>query len=295
MINKENERNHVETVIEEHKKHKNLFKFNYYRFQIFLIALCSGFILIFCIYLLSDESKINGITINNNYYLSDQEVISLLNIDEDTRRLFLFERNSIKNLLAHPLIEVANLEINNQGTVVVDIVEKRIVGYRYNEQPELITNEGELISLDENLMYLIAMLPMVTGFEMLPVKNDENHDAYEEAQTNFHLLTSELGKISVANTEQISEIRQYAYSYDEYGVLCVMKDGNYVYTSLDAIDVLKNYNSVASYLTDSKNCLYVDEISKNISKQLCPEEKAIEEALAEENGQNNDENEDNSE
>ncbi len=270
---------HVENVISDHKKNKKTNEFKVYQFQVYLVALFSGFILLFCLYMVSDLSKLKGYIIEGNYYVDDETIVDLLGIDNNNTRLFVFE-NRLENILnTHALIESTDISIDNQGILTIHITEKKIVGYRYIDEPELISRSGELIDMQQEFVQLVSMLPLIEGFEMLPVKTDDNFDDYELAQTSYYLLMENLGDLSVSNIEQISEIHQYKYSYDDYGVLCVMKDGNYVYTSLDALSMLEKYNSVASHLPDKKNCLYVDEITQNVSHQLCPEEiEALEDA-----------------
>lgn len=280
----------VDQVFEKHKKANQRAYFKRSKRRLFLAAMGCGFLLIFTFYLASDQSKIKGIRIVGNRWLSDEEIMTLTGINDQSRSLFLFESLIQRSALQHPLIESIKIQERGTGIVDIEVVEKQLVGYRYLSVPELVTSEGDLIEMTDEMFSLITQLPLIVGFSDEPVINLETE---EVTPSLLAQLAKALKAVDPAKISLISEIHQYAYSYDQNGILCIMQDGNEVYGSLYSIDMLNDYNRVASALPQKKNCIYIDEMSGNPYTSLCPEElmqQEEEEAKNEEDSENQDKN-----
>lgn len=269
----------VDRVFERHRKAAKLAQFKKARLRIFFAAIATGFLLIFGIYLSSDRSKISGIRISGNRWLSDDAILELIGINENSRSLFLFESLLQRAARQHPLIESITVHENAAGVVEITVTEKGLVGYRYLDKPEILTKEGELIEMSDDLSFLLNRLPLIVGF-------DGALEAEEEEEGELPLiqqLAKAMKNVDAEKIEMISEIHQVAFSYDDRAILCIMQDGNEVYGSFYSIDMLNSYNQVASALPQKKNCIYIDEMTGNPYTSLCPEELAEKEKEEAEN------------
>ncbi len=290
-----------EEIIRDYHFNKKKASFKRKQFITFSLAIVTGLALIFGVYLLSDISKVTGYNVEGNIYLSDREVLEFFDLDQDTRNIFVFDYILEVEAQDSVLIDSVNFHLDEQGVLHIDVIEKQIVGHRIKEQLELITRDGEIIVADHTLNSIMSMTPLISDFdEIIEVisTDDEGEEQIEYFDTTAYLVSA-MEEISPLIIENISEIHQYEYSYDKYGILVIMRDGNYIYTTSSAMEVLNNYVAIASYLPNKKNCIYTDEVTKNAYTSLCPEEQqALEEQEAleaeqgdGENGQESDENE----
>ncbi len=280
----------VDRVFEEHRRALLRSQFKKMRFRIFLAAMLSGFLLIFAVYLSSDRSKIQGIRIRGNRWLQEDEILKLTGINENSRSLFLFESLIRQTAQNHPLIDSISIHQNDAGVVEIEVEEKQLVGYRYLTIPEILTAEGELIEMTDELSFLLSRLPLIIGFDAALTEEEMEKGELSQIQQ----LAKALKKVNPEKIEMISEIHQISFSYDDCAILCIMQDGNEVYGSFYSISVLNRYNEVASALPQKKNCIYIDEMSGNPYTSLCPEEQAQKEAEEAENAEEKAQSEENS-
>ena len=245
----------VEKVFEKHRFDALRARFLTNKMKVFVFAVFCGFVLIAAGFLLSPASKIKGFDIEGTYFLSDEEVLKISGISNQSRYLFLFDSLTEEHLKNNPLIEDAQVKVRNNGTVFIQVTEKVIVGYRYKTYPELIFQDGTTMELTNQYAYLYAEVPLIVGF------NEEISD-----------FAKAFEKVPQKRIASISEIHRHEYSYDSNGLEFVMKDGNRFFASFYSADVINQYNGVASALSEKSVCLYADENSRNVYKSLCPEE-----------------------
>ena len=250
----------VDQVFQKQKRISGALRFKQNRFRLFFSAIFSGLILIFAFYLFSDFSKIKGVQINGNYYITDKEIMKIVGIDKNTRSLFLFEGLIQRFGQKHPLIQDLSLMELADGSVKIDVIEKQPVGYRYVTKPQILTSNGELIEMDKELEFLILQVPLIVGFE-------------SEDDLSLKMLAKALASIDPNKIEFISEVHQYSYSYDGNGIRCVMRDGNEVFGSFYSILVINEYNQIASVLPSERVCIFIDEMSLNPYTSFCPDEQ----------------------
>lgn len=255
----------VEQVFEKHRFDVRRNRFMGNKMKVFVLSIISGFVLITLGFLASDASKVRGFTVSGNYFLSEDDVLELCGIDENSRYLFVFDSIAEDRLTSSPLVKSAEVKVKGNGTINIDIEEKIILGYRYKTYPEIVFQDGTMMELTNEYAYLYAEVPLIVGF-------------YEEMDD----FARAFEKVPQKRIASISEIHRYEYSYDANGLEFVMKDGNRFFASFYSADVINQYNGVASALTEKSVCLYADENSGNVYKSLCPEEvEALEELEAE--------------
>lgn len=262
----------VERVFEEHRAKQIKKDFRKKKRKIFLLACLFGFLSAFLIYFVSDASKIKGIEVEGNHWLSDDKIIELSGLSENSNSLLIFDLLIQKNLRKEPLITSSSVSLSNQGIVTIEVKEKELIGYRYLDKPEMITKDGTLIEMSNEYASFLSRIPLITGF-------------YDEDGALIQKLAKAFSEVDQKKVEQIAEIHQVTYSYDEYGIQCIMQDGNEIYGSFYSMEMLNSYNEVVSALKGKKSCIYIDEMSGNPYTSLCPDElKELE------NQENSDEN-----
>ena len=262
MAGKVKEKKSQSTVDKVFEKHRFVMRRNYFhnnQMKVFVLAMMTGFLLVALGFFMSDVSKVKGIQISGNYFLTDEQILEASGINEDSRYLFVFDSVAIDQLCEHPMIQDAFVNVDSKGMVQIEIQEKLIIGYRYKKYPEVIFGDGTIMELSNEYSYLYSQIPLIVGF------NDEI-DSFAKAFEDVHQK-----RIS-----SISEIHRYEYSYDPNGLEFVMKDGNRFFASFYSADVINQYNGVASALSEKNVCLFADEHSGNVYKSVCPE---IQEAL----------------
>lgn len=270
----------VDQVFERHKKVTLNSQFKRSKSRLFMAAIITGMILIFSVYLSSNQSKIAGVQVTGNHYLSTQEIMQITGLNENSRSLFVFESLIQNTAKKHPLIQAISIKEDADGVILIHVTEKDLVGYHYMSTPQILTKEGELIEMSDDLMFLITRIPLIVGF------NSDNTETEENELSLLQRLAKAMKDVDSSKIQMISEIHQYSYSYDENGILCMMQDGNRVYGSFYSIGVLNDYNKIASALPQKKNCVYIDEMTKNPYTSLCPEEQeALEQQQKEEEEQ----------
>lgn len=273
--------NEVEIVFSEHRKQRKQEQFNRQKPRLFFFSFLILIISLFGFYLLSDYSKVQRIIIEGNYLLSNEEIQELTDISYDDIWLFVNQSKINEIGQKNPLIDEITIEKKPQCLLVLHVKEKKVIGYRYLDYPELITDEGECIPLEDNQNHLLSRLPLIVGFNQMLTEEELNSDE----PTLIKKLAKAMSAVDSIRIEMIAEIHQYEYSYDQNGILCIMQDGNEIYGSMYSMEMLNSYNQVASALVKKKNCIYIDEMSGNPYVSLCPEEQEALEA-AQENEEN---------
>jgi cell division protein FtsQ len=231
-----------------------------------LISLIFLLVVSSLVYYFSDLSNINEVLINGNYYLSEQEVLELSNIDIESDKFLLQSDNNLKKeLLKSIYIEDANIKHLKNNVILIEIKEKKLAGYVFSDNLKIYFTTGESIELSDEKYSLISYCPELNDFE---------NNAVIELAIKMDLLSQE-------TIDAMSEIYPYITSYDSNMIELLMSNGKYIFLSPNSISVLDNYFELSKVLIDSDECLYIDELSGGIYSSLCPWDQIIEQNLDE--------------
>jgi len=223
---------------------------------IFFIGIILGFGLIVFTYLISDASKIYSISVEGNYYLSDEDIIEYSKLNSDNIYLFINNSRIEKQILnSNNLLSNCKLEKLDNNLIKINISEKKIVGYGYDENEDcLFLENGETIKLDSSNINLIAFVPMIEGF----------------SKEDLILVNNNLAKLDSELINEISEIHYYP-DLKYQNVEVIMRDGNYVFTNVYGLKILNNYYDIESSIDMNENrCFYFEDISGNAYTMACP-------------------------
>lgn len=230
----------------ENEKTKRLF---------LLLGVLLSLSLIAAIYFLSDISSIYRITVYGNYYLSAEDIIKQSQLTTSDKYLLSFPYLIEKRLKENQLIDECEVKLLNDRIVSINVKEKKIIGYAYedNENVLILADDGRII-LDKDSVYLINKVPLIEGF----LKDD------------IVLIEKNLADCDSRIINEISEIHNYPLLKYQ-NVELIMRDGNYIFTSVYGLNILNRYYDIASsYVSEEKLCYYFEDISKRAFTKACP-------------------------
>lgn len=247
--------NGVDKIFTDHKKARENKSFKRHKKGIFRLAILTGMIIVFCFYYYADSSKVKAISVINNYYLDQNYIKKISNLSLESRYHLVIDQYIEYVIKKDPMIKDVKVSHENNGVILIDVLEHEPYGYRYDDVAKIMLKNDSVIDLTSDYMNIISMVPLVTGF------NDSN------AQ---HLLANAFKDVDRFMIENISEIEQYALSYDNNCLKVLMNDGNYFICSYYGLKLINNYNDIASNLNENGICIYADENNSVAYKSECP-------------------------
>lgn len=210
------------------------------------------------VYYLSDDSKIQALACSGNYYLSNQEIYNLAGITKDSRMGFDPTIFMEKNLLNNPYIQTADVSLQGK-TIQIDVQEKTIVGY-YQEDNQnwfLFSDGSNLLVEDESSLKKSIYVPYLSRFD-----EKQRKALAKVIHDNPQYLNREI-------LEKVSEMIHWEESYDSNMIKLVMQDGNSVFTTLDSLVMLSQYQKILPALQGQDSCLLLDAENSTINKVAC--------------------------
>lgn len=235
-------------IAKENRKRKKIKKL------LVFLSLFVVFIVAFTFYFLSDFSKVYRVNFKGNKLLSDEYLRSLNYVKEDDYYLFSFDSRIENKFLQNKLIEKTKARHLKHNIIEVEITEKKIVGYTFEEKPIIYDYKGEQIEMTESNQFLISKIPFIDGFDQ---------DVTKEISKYFNDVEEDI-------ISEISEIRKYKFSYDENALMIVFRDGNYFFTSKEGLKLLNNAHGIISNLKVKPSCIFVDEVTNSAYSSNCP-------------------------
>lgn len=243
------------TFLNDRKNAKALDKLNKAKRNYLILSVFLCIAIISTIYLLSSYSNIKKIDVEGNIYLTTDDIVETSGLKLDDKYIFINPTNVVAKVLTNPLVEECKVIKNDDYSISISIKEKKIIGYAFEEGNNvLILSDNSRIVLDKNNLYLITVSPLIEGF----------------TGDQIILIEKNLEEVDHKMINEISEIHYYPeLKFLDHEV--IMRDGNYVFTSVYGLNLLnKYYSMVTSYESDKKNCYYIEDISGNAYMSACP-------------------------
>lgn len=212
---------------EEHEVKR---RFNFVKLIILLLIL---YIIGYNIYRLL-VSPINNIYVENNKYLSDQEVIDASGLRNYPSFMLTFKYNIKKKLLKNEYINSVKIS-KKLGNIVIINVDENEPLFIYNDK--VVLSNGKQV---ENRNY---KLPILTG--------NIDDDMLLKLSEKYQNINDEIRLM-------ISEIKYDPNNIDKERFLITMNDGNYVYITLYKITSINEYLKILSKVEGQKGILYLD-------------------------------------
>ena len=240
------------------------------RKKVYSILLLAGIIgmigLMFFIYLLSPASNVRSVKIINNNYLSDEYIQELTGISTKSEYVLLFPGFKEYKASRSPLINDIRITRGANKTVIIDVDENPIMGYRFKDKMELVLGDGSIIKFDQKYVKGITILPL-----FMNVKDEK-----------VVQVATQMNRLDFDTVSRIAEVRDFSMSYDSDMVKFVMDDGYEVYTTLDGIPLLVNYLDIITTTTSPNRCIYLDYDHNNAIVRNCREIEKISDKTPEE-------------
>ena len=232
------------------------------RFGGILVLILFGYLLFsFGYYLV--KLPIKQIEIKNNYYLTDDYIIDLLDLNKKTLLEFSTYKAE-KKLNKEDLVVKSEVKKNIFGKIVVNVNEQKILFYNWNNK-KIILKDKE-VEYKDSYLGVPALINYVQSdiYKMFLKK-------FSELDRNIISMISEIEY----DPDKLNDV-----VLDETRFLLRMNDGIKVYVNVYNLKKMNNYLEIydAILKTNSpKNaCLYLDSNSKNYIYGSCDKATAIE-------------------
>ena len=241
--------------LNERKNAKIASRFNKAKILYLMLSvfLCIAFIS--TVYFLTNYSNIKAIVIEGNVYLKDENILELSKISTSSKFLFTNARKIKESIKENGLINDCEVRMLDDQTVNIKVEEKKIVGYAYEDKHNvLILEDDSRYVLSKSDLYLIGKVPLIEGF----------------TKDKIILIEKNFNEVDYRMINEISEIHYYPeLKFQDHEI--IMRDGNYVFTSVYGLKILNKYYDIALSYTDGTNkCYYIEDISGNAYTSACP-------------------------
>ena len=216
--------------------------------KILKFVLMVGFISMIVFYLFGDISKVKSLTVKNNRYYTDRQVLEIAGIDYESRYVLTIGMWVNYKLERDPLIKDAHLKKDLHGGFTIDIEEERIIGYlKSDTNLVLIQGKGIVKIEDVSLSYM----PRIGEF----------------SNEQLTKLNKSFETVDASVLTMISEIIPHSETYNNDMVMIIMNDGNRLISGYDGISLINQYKRILPQLEGTHVCLFMDELSNSIIKQ----------------------------
>ncbi len=204
-------------------KYKNVLIF----LSIFIVFLISAFVLL--------QLRITNIYVTNNYYLSEQEIISIAGISDYPKSYQASSFSIKKKLMNNEMIKDVKITKKMFTKIYIEVIENRPLFYDSNKS-SIVLLDGKLIDNRYIVPNLINYIP---------------DTIYPDFFEHITMIYPEV-------LERISEIKYDPNEVDNERFLLFMDDGNYVYLTIDKFNSINNYIDIIKKFNNKKGILYLD-------------------------------------
>ena len=262
----------VQDIFDKKKNKRITSNFRKSKNNLLNLGLIIATIVLIIRYNLLPVSKVKSISVSGNRYLPDEYIIdksSVTNNDNYYLTIPFFVQNKINEI---PLVSSSKVTLDSNNHIGIQVEEKKVIGYRYEEEPLIIFSDNTKTNLESEFLDIIAYIPIITGFT-------------DEEQTRK--LATAFKNIDTSIIEDMSEITQYDLGYDSQGICVLMRNGGYFIANYRSLPMINKYYDIYNYLIDKNQCIYADDSQETAYAKACPwNEKQMEhEYWTDENGE----------
>ncbi len=194
-------------------------------------------ILLGVIFFLLSLIKVKTFIIKNNKYLTDEEVLKELNLDDNSSFLLTNSLLMSDDIKDSKLIKNIDFSRNMYLEVTLNVTEYKMLYYNQNTKKVMLENEEEIDYKSDNL----------------PVLTNKIED--KEVLKQFN---KKMAKVNLETLNMISEITYSPNGIDKERFLFSMNDGNYVFLTITKLTKINDYKKIVESMEDRKGILYLD-------------------------------------
>lgn len=202
----------------------------------FSILLFLFFLALFLIlYLQSSWSKVQSIVVDGTVIVSSEDILARSGLSEGDSMWGFRTGEIVEKVQAHPAISEVSVTRSDFTTVRIEVDEYEVVGFRSNNEKQLVLANGEVVESS------------VAGSLYGPALIDFQNDKAENR------LITELAKLEVTERALLSEVMSTPSTADPYLVTIYMNDGNTVIAS--AVQLAENighYPAILQQIPDDQ-------------------------------------------
>lgn len=232
------------------------------RFLKIVFVFFTGILLAFVAFLYdkSDYSKILTVDVIGNKYVLDQEVVDELEFETGAHFYSFLSSSLEKKVPEDSFVESVDVIKHwfNQS-MTIDVTEKKVIGYRWNQETdiiELIAHDGSTKGLLEGQLSHLQDLARFTGFD---------------SQESLEQLVDGLARSEPILYSNISEIIRDPRTYDENYLKVMMADGVQLYTSIYSLESLDatTFRDIFNRLKEDQKCIVYDVFWRSTFARPC--------------------------
>lgn len=214
-------------------KKKKKRKINVKRVFLLLLIILILSLVIYVVSLL----KVKTYYVYNNRYLTDEEVLDILKLD-----------NKSSFLLANTLTEKA---IINKSKRIKDVKIKKTLSLEI----KVYVTEYKILYYDNE-----NNCSVLEGGEHINYKDDNSPVLINKVEDKevYKKFINKMNKVDNTILDVISEIKYVPNGIDKERFLFSMNDGNYVYVTISKLTKINEYRSVIDSVEDKRGILYLD-------------------------------------
>lgn len=246
-------------IYEKQQKAKRNRKIRKYKQFIFLVTTLTVVIGLLTILLFSNLAQVEHYRISGNKLLANDYIYHYLNLSTTDNYFFRFNSSIQSKLKKHPLVESVVVKHSPYRIISIELKEKDILAYLENAEPYLVTLDGEQILLEDFGKDAKQYLPKISGFTTEELKSIAPY---------FKEIDSEV-------FSEISEIIKFPFSFDPLNMQIILRDGNNVFASKEALYLLDEIHGIVSNIREQPSCIYFDEVTSTAFTSSCPWSKEI--------------------
>ena len=194
-------------------------------------------ILLGVIFFLLSLIKVKTFIIKNNKYLTDEEVLKELNLDDNSSFLLTNSLLMSDDIKDSKLIKDIDFSRNMYLEVTLNVTEYKMLYYNQNTKKVMLENEEEIDYKSDNL-------PVLTN-------KIEDKDVLKQ-------FNKKMAKVNLETLNMISEITYSPNGIDKERFLFSMNDGNYVFLTITKLTKINDYKKIVESMEDRKGILYLD-------------------------------------
>lgn len=226
--------------------------------KLFKKAILVSIVLLTTIYFLLPSSYVSIISISGNQLLSSDYIKEISHIGK-TRRFYLTFPFIVEyRLEKNPFISSAHVSLENENRILIQLEEKKAIGYRYDgEEPYVLFTDGSKAKLESEYLDIIAEIPLITGFE---------------SDKETKKLCNAFKDVDVSIIRNLSDVQQYALPYDNETIKILTRTGIYFLSSYRDLSLVNDYQTVYSQMSDRNKCIYAfsSDTGNTIYTKTCP-------------------------
>ena len=181
--------------------------------------------------------KVRSYYVKNNIYLTDEEVLKELKLDDKSSFLLtnsIVEKGIIRK---SKLIKDIKIKRNIDLEMTIEVEEYKVLFYDNTIKKTILENGNEIDYDDSDIPVLMNKI--------------DTEDVYK-------YFVKKMGKVNKDTLNMISEITYSPNGIDKERFLLSMNDGNYVYVTLTKLSKINDYKSIINSVENKKGILYLD-------------------------------------